>query len=344
MKSASSSWKNATANYLTGLSNIRGVKGWTNNELERVLELTANTLISAAGLREYFPISTYKFTTVLSSIGRADEFTNKAVRVCPCEKMLYYGATENTTWCSECGRDRADSATFYCHSVRERYETWYREPRIQSLLTNWIHSADPAARDNDTIKDFYDGELFKEELWPLVREDPHIILWELHIDGVLTKRHGKSNSTTIVTLVDLRFPPDIRYLKEFIIPVVITGKFYDVSPAMRLIPLISEMRDAAIGSWVFVDCNKNTIAITGAHLALIVVDSKAAPYINCQSVAPAIKGACSTCKIMGGRINNASGKGGRTWYPCISSGEEAKEWTGVDELREGLSIMMKHVM
>lgn len=331
-----SEWRKAGLGFLNGISKIKKERAWTNSELEEVLKLISETLMEAARLPDLLPRTTYKFHAALKQVGLGGEFSNRRVTVCRCEKTIYYGCAENETYCRECGCDREEGVQFFYHSVRERYETWYRDRRIRKLFTEWTISADPDTRDPNSLSDFYDGALFKEEVWPIVKDDPHVAVWELHIDGVMTKRHGKNNTTTVATLVDLRLPPHIRYRKEFLIPTVIMGKFHGISPSLRLLPLVADLCDAIAGRWVFVTDERKNISVTTAILALIVVDSKAAPYVNCQSVAPATKGACTRCKVEGERISNPFGQGGRMCYPCVSTGDERDEWSVYDNLNEGL--------
>lgn len=285
----------AVSSFLEGLNKIRSERAWSRQELEAILKLTSDTLGAYVNLRNRpFPTTEYKFKQDLIATGKHDGVhRGERISVCICGKTVYTGKAKNDMHCQECLRERRKAGTndYFYHSLYDRYAKLYKDPKAVKLMESWYEAGNPANR-GEKYLDVYDGNTWKEMVWPKIKGCKHNKSWTVHIDGVKTAKRGQYESSVIITVADTGLPRYLRYRPEWLWVVAVIGKEHSSTMNIEVLKFVQELRNAREGLWTFTDCNGQRVQVETAEVSVVTLDSRAFPYWNSQTISPALYGAC----------------------------------------------------
>lgn len=141
--------------------------------------------------------------------------------VCKCQSFIFYGqyAEENT--CEHCGYDRKEGlqCTFFSYETKMR-KIYALTERTSSAYEDWTIDGDPSKREDSCITDYRDGKVWKETVYPAIKDSKYNRPVALFVDGVELKKRGRKTSkrekaAMTVCLWDLGLPLSVRHKRQY---------------------------------------------------------------------------------------------------------------------------------
>jgi hypothetical protein len=318
-------------------------KQFKNNETQKTVTDTLKLLKS----EEFSSVCNPRWTTLLPK--RYDQIIKliksylaevEKIPMCPKQHVLYRKNTihENETQCPVCGAERY-RYTAKLKTQTERYEYHYFPFKarlaqllgIKSIAKAMQYGRRYRSRKN-SIRDIYDGDLWKEVFKKHFGESEHNLAFALSNDPIETGKHTK-NTVMPILLIILNLPPELRIRSDMMILNALIPKPEGSSYNLQIMlqPLLEELLDFYKAAQKFWNAHLMCEISLRACLLLSINDTRAIPYLYCSASPPCHVGGCTSCVITGVRINEMD----VTIYPG------AVRWLPYDDpLREEYSRLM----
>lgn len=135
---------------------------------------------------------------------------------------MFTGKYADTQDCPYCKSHRRDGVkcTFFSYEKKMR-KIYALTTRTSTAYEDWVIDGNPAQRQASCIKDYRDGRVWKETVYPAIKESKYNRPLALFVDAVELKKRGRitsqeSKSAVTVCLWDLGLPLSVRHKRQYV--------------------------------------------------------------------------------------------------------------------------------